>query len=1014
MVCSSWLAFLALGLIRASPAWAAENGIESTTKVAADALIIECENSEARESVAKAVEASGGTLRHVYDSNYFNGVSAVLPKLTTVGDRKAFLKNLKGVRASWPAQSITQAPEATTQNQPEDKPDVPEGEKEKPGKKPEATSKTAKRRHPLSRRADDDRVESPWNHLMTHVDKLHEEGYLGSGIKIATVDTGVDYKHPALGGCFGPGCKVATGENFSNEGDKKDPIDCHGHGTIVAGILAGYNKADGFVGAAPNATIMAYRVLDCQAKGSEDDMMAGWLKAKEDGAQIIISSIGLQGENWAQRPLAMVAARIVASGVPCVVGLGNMQEKGLFYAMNPSTGRGVTSVNSFAREYVGLEHRGEYSIGNRSEPVDFTFEPRRGLDDWDREWRPVHDVDADFGDKPDDDLTGAKEVPTTIDFWTELEENCNLSPGNSSTGFAQDLVGHIALIRQTPETKDCHYYDRVQNAVARGAAHILAWQDHPVIADIRPKDEKGVRAIGIAGADVGRAMARALASGQPVTARRVGRVRIETGYIAGLSANGPTWELDIKPTIGAPGQGVPVTRRGGGYGSDSGTSFAGPLVAGVFALMAEARGTFNPALLNSLIMSTAEPQSDDGRPITVAQQGGGLLRAWEAAHATTLVEPGALTFNDTDNRVDSIALRINNTAKTEVTYQLANLAATTLYTFGRDPIRPGAGEAVDATADIKLSQASITIGAGQSATVDVSAIDPSGLDPKRLPLWSGWVSIQGSDGTNLTVPYLGLGGSLRSATVLDPASGLTSLAGSEFILSDPPEGQKPGPSKGITSSPDAIRSRTMSTSFELVLGSPQVRVDIVPLDMCPTPAPVNTASVGARGLASLARRANATEPDLSQACVPDLIVTEFAGVKSIGQLPGYPQHYARRSKVHVDWSGAFAPGQYAPPGRYKLVARALSIMGDAANETHWQTVESPVFSILYKHNVKPAQENQPVDEDNWRPPQTPEEEAAYWANFIAQHPELFAPAAGTEDAAAAGGAGDAPAAHDSS
>ncbi|KGQ04390.1 ABC transporter C family member 1 [Beauveria bassiana D1-5] len=564
--------------------------------------------------------------------------------------------------------------------------------------------------------------------------------------------------------------------------------------------------------------------------------------------------------------------------------------------MNPSTGHGVTAVNSFGRADGTLKHRGE--LGN-----------------WDRELPPMHDVDADFGDKPDDDLTGANNVPNSIGSFTEIQESCKLSPGNSSTGFDQDPVGHIALLRQTPETKECHFYDRVQNAIARGAEHILAWQAKPTHVEIRRKDAMGrlVKAIGITGADLGRAMARALESGQPVTAQIIGRVRIETGQIADLSACGPTWELDIKPTIGAPGHSVPAIHKGGDYGSESGTSFAGLLVAGVFALISQVRGTFDPALLNSLIVSTAEPQIDDGRLITVAQQGGGLLKAWEAAHATTLIEPGALTFNDTDNRPGSIALRVTNTAKTELTYQLSKLAATTLYTFKSGPIRPAAGEAADATADIKLSQNSITIGAGKPTPVDVSPIDPSGLDPKRLPLWSGWVSIQGSDGGNLTVLYLGLGGSVLSAALLAPASALSSLSGSEYILRNPPKGQKPGPSKAIEHSSGAIRSFATSTSLSLVLGSPMVRVDIVPLDMCSTSASENATSVGTRGLAGLASRVNATEPDLFQACVPGLIVTEFAGVKSIGQMPGYPKHYVKREELNPEWSGAFAPEHLRRP-----------------------------------------------------------------------------------------------------
>ncbi|EEB90703.1 hypothetical protein MPER_11053 [Moniliophthora perniciosa FA553] len=51
-------------------------------------------------------------------------------------------------------------------------------------------------------------------HVMTGVDKLHAQGITGEGIKIGVIDTGVDYMHPALGGGFGPGFKIAGGYDF--------------------------------------------------------------------------------------------------------------------------------------------------------------------------------------------------------------------------------------------------------------------------------------------------------------------------------------------------------------------------------------------------------------------------------------------------------------------------------------------------------------------------------------------------------------------------------------------------------------------------------------------------------------------------------------------------------------------------------------------------------------------------------------------------------------------------------
>lgn len=79
------------------------------------------------------------------------------------------------------------------------------------------------------RRRSADHGDNDYPHIMSGVDKLRQEGYLGSGIRVAVVDSGVDYKHPALGGCFGKGCLVEFGFNFLE--NTTDPWEGHsGHG----------------------------------------------------------------------------------------------------------------------------------------------------------------------------------------------------------------------------------------------------------------------------------------------------------------------------------------------------------------------------------------------------------------------------------------------------------------------------------------------------------------------------------------------------------------------------------------------------------------------------------------------------------------------------------------------------------------------------------------------------------------------------------------------------------------
>lgn len=68
----------------------------------------------------------------------------------------------------------------------------------------------------------------------------------GQGVLVAIVDTGIDYTHPDLGGCIGPGCRVIGGYDFVNDDD--DPMDDNVHGTHVAGIVC-TRLSHSFVGA---------------------------------------------------------------------------------------------------------------------------------------------------------------------------------------------------------------------------------------------------------------------------------------------------------------------------------------------------------------------------------------------------------------------------------------------------------------------------------------------------------------------------------------------------------------------------------------------------------------------------------------------------------------------------------------------------------------------------------------------------------------------------------------------
>ncbi|MGW0119919.1 S8 family peptidase [Streptomyces sp. NPDC003327] len=96
----------------------------------------------------------------------------------------------------------------------------------------------------------------------------------GRGTVVAVLDSGVDYGHPDLGGGFGEGHKVVGGFDFANGDD--DPMDDNGHGTHVAGIIAGKAAREGGVsGMAPDARLLAYKVTGADGSGYTSDIIAG-------------------------------------------------------------------------------------------------------------------------------------------------------------------------------------------------------------------------------------------------------------------------------------------------------------------------------------------------------------------------------------------------------------------------------------------------------------------------------------------------------------------------------------------------------------------------------------------------------------------------------------------------------------------------------------------------------------------------------------------------------------------
>jgi subtilisin family serine protease len=130
-------------------------------------------------------------------------------------------------------------------------------------------------------------------------------------------------------------------------------MDCNGHGSHCAGIVAAGENPYGFVGVAPQATLGAYRIFGCTGSAANDvvsralvsslalpllnleltplplcpKIIPAMIRAAEDGADVISMSIGGPA-GWTEDVLSVLAQRLVESGIVVSISQGNSGDEG--------------------------------------------------------------------------------------------------------------------------------------------------------------------------------------------------------------------------------------------------------------------------------------------------------------------------------------------------------------------------------------------------------------------------------------------------------------------------------------------------------------------------------------------------------------------------------------------------------------------------------------------------------------------------------------------------------------
>ena len=171
----------------------------------------------------------------------------------------------------------------------------------------------------------------------------------GKGVSVAVLDTGIS-PHPDLVG------RIKAFKDFVN--DKENIYDDNGHGTHVAGILAGDGRMSKGVlsGMAPEAELIAVKVLDKKGEGSTSQILEGirwiernWFRLR---IRIVNISVGAKKELESEKERLLVEAveRLWDAGLVVVVSAGNYGPgKGTIAV--PGTSRKVITVGSIQKEF---------------------------------------------------------------------------------------------------------------------------------------------------------------------------------------------------------------------------------------------------------------------------------------------------------------------------------------------------------------------------------------------------------------------------------------------------------------------------------------------------------------------------------------------------------------------------------------------------------------------------------------------------------------------------------------
>jgi minor extracellular serine protease Vpr len=435
------------------------------------------------------------------------------------------------------------------------------------------------------------------------------DGIDGSGIKVAVIDTGVDFNHPDLFG-WGEDGKVIGGYNFIHEG--QPPLDTNGHGTQVAGVIA----ADGeIIGIAPKAKILAYKVSENGEGVSSDLIIRAIEKAIEDDADIINISLGVNKTNT-KIDRAVNAA--LEKEIFVVTAAGN-------------DGPGLKTIGSPGRNVGSVTAGATYN--NLTSSLVATLE----IDE--KPYTVIPMVGSTKLDKP---ITGK----IIFAGYGKIEDFQKI-----------DVQDAIAIVERGSDVEGelLYFSIKEKNAANAGAKALIVYNNSPGIflgELIHEFIETGYTPQ-IPVVSIDRKEGLEIIESLEEDSEGIMQLFYNPDFIAHFSSRGPVSPFYIKPEIVAPGAYINTTQNNAGYNFTSGTSYAAPHVSGAAALLLQKNPELHHHEIKSLLLTTVEPVSDAyGQEFSIHEAGAGRLDIGNAYDAKLIIEPpNFVVFTSSDDKI---------------------------------------------------------------------------------------------------------------------------------------------------------------------------------------------------------------------------------------------------------------------------------------------------------------------------------------------------------------------------